>query len=476
MADIVLIYGSEDKDIAKKLVKHLETRWSVWWDQFIKERFAEEINHEIQSASCVLALWSETSRLKDTVRDDAQLAKDHDVRIIGVTLDGCKPAYGFGGYSSTSLSDWNGKADHPAFEALFSRLLSVLPAPQAPDRPTNIANSRLQLPTLFLSVSSFETQLVPDQAVKALTIAEAPAILVSAWDLVERREPTSLIRELRAFRETGGFVLLDSGNYESSRLMMHEWEPEDLAQALRHDLHDWVFCFDKLAHFNFDKDTTPEGISDKIISMAKRDQGFTDAPILPVVHAPPSSNSGYQFELIPEITRIVAEALQPQLIGIPERELGAGIVQRVKTMRAIRKELDTLSFYQPVHLLGTGNPWTVAIMAAAGADTFDGLEWCRTVVDHENDRLNHFQHFDLFAWQAELSSSIVVQEALKEGSGVDYSGKVAFHNLDYFLDFGIKLREAASKGRLESFVGARLGKAAVQVLHEAAPELFDHDL
>lgn len=278
MADLVLIYGSEDKNIAKKLVKHLETRWSVWWDEYIKERFAEEINQEIQSASCVIVLWSKTSIKKDTVRDDVQLAKDHKVCIVGVTLDDSKPAYGFGGYSSTSFSSWDGKADHQKYEALFSRLLSVLPSPQAPDRPINIANGRLQLPTLFLSVSSFETQLVPDQAVKALTIAKAPAILVSAWDLVERREPASLISELRAFRETGGFVLLDSGNYESSRLMMHEWEPEDLAQALRHDLHDWVFCFDKLAHFNFDKDTTPEGISDKIVNMAKRDQGFTNAP------------------------------------------------------------------------------------------------------------------------------------------------------------------------------------------------------
>jgi queuine/archaeosine tRNA-ribosyltransferase len=210
--------------------------------------------------------------------------------------------------------------------------------------------------------------------------------------------------------------------------------------------------------------------------MIQRDRGFSKLPILPVVHVPPSKNSGYQFELIPRITRLLAEKLQPKLIGIPERELGAGIVQRIETMKAIRSELDELPFYQPVHLLGTGNPWTVAIMAAAGADTFDGLEWCRTVVDHENDRLNHFQHFDLFSWQAELSSSVIVQESLKENSGVDYAGKVAFHNLDYFLQFGEELRDAVSKGRMEGFVTARLGKAAVKKLHEAMPRIFDRDL
>lgn len=483
MADIVVIYGKEDKQVAGKLAALLETRWNVWWDKYIKERFAEEIQKEISEARCVVVLWSKTSRLKDTVRDDVQLAKDHGVSIVGVSLDGCRPGYGYIGYSSSQFSEWDGTNEHPAYKDLFSRLISVLPIPQPPGQPKALANGRVPLPTLFLSVSSFETQLAPDQAVKALRICKVPAILVSAWDLVKRkktdpisRDPAALIEELRMYRDEGGFVLLDSGNYESSRLSMHDWAAADLEQALSHGLHDWAFCFDKLSNFNFEKNRAPTAIAKRVTELVQYDMCFTDAPILPVVHAPPSDDSGYHFELLPTITRLVAEELQPDLIGIPERELGAGLVERTETMRAIRKELDALSFYQPVHLLGTGNPWTVSIMAAAGADTFDGLEWCRTVVDRENDRLNHFQHFDLFSWQAELSASVIVRESLKEGSGVDFAGKVGFHNIDYFLEFGTKLRDAASKGRLEGFVTARLGKAAVEKLHDAAPGIFDDEV
>jgi hypothetical protein len=244
LADIVLIYGKENKETAKHLVSHLEERWSIWWDEHIKVRFAEEIQEEIHSARCAVVLWSQESREKDTVRDDAQLAKDHDVPIVGVSLDGSKPAYGFGGYLSSPLWDWNSKSDHPDFEKLFARLKRLLPAPQAPKQRSAIANGRVPLPQIFLSVSSFETQLVPDQAVKALRIAGVPAILVSAWDLVElqkpdplERDPTALIEELRRYREAGGFILLDSGNYESSRLSMHDWEPSDLEQALGLGLH-----------------------------------------------------------------------------------------------------------------------------------------------------------------------------------------------------------------------------------------------
>ena len=473
MADIVLIYGREDEGVAGELIRHLETRWSVWWDKRIKERFSEEIEAEIKKARCAVVLWSEKSRVKDFVRDEVELAKGKNVPIVSVSLDGCKPGFGFGGYTTTPLDDWNGKVDHPAYEKFFSRLTSLLKATKAPPRPTAIANSRVPLPTLYLSVSSFETQLLPDQAVTALRIAQAPAILVSAWDLVRRREPNALIKELEKYRSAGGFVLLDSGNYESSRLQVHQWDPEDLEEAMAHAMHDWAFCFDKLSHFNFDENRTPEQITEKIVEIVKRDLEFTSTAVLPVVHVPQLENSGYKIKIIPEVARRVADELRPELIGIPERELGAGIVQRAQTMQAIRRELNTLSFYQPVHLLGTGNPWTVAIMVAAGADTFDGLEWCRTVVDHDNDRLNHFQHFDLFSLQAELSDSAVVEAAQKNEFGVAFAGRVAFHNLDYFKKFGDKLRDAVSKGRLESFVSACLGKLAIEILNEAIPGIFD---
>lgn len=474
VADIFLIYGREDENVAGKLVEHLETRWCVWWDKRIRERFLDEIPVEIKRARCAVVLWSKTSRERDFVHDEVRLAKQHKVLIISISLDGSEPGLGFGGYTTSPLQGWNGKVDHPVYEALFLRLMSVLPPPKAPPRPTALAKDRVPLPTLFLSVSSFETQLLPDQAVKALRIAQAPAILVSAWDLVKRRNPTSLIKELKKYRSDGGFVLLDSGNYESSRLQAHEWEPKDLEEAMAHAMHDWAFCFDKLSHFKVDENLSPEQIAEKVVEIVKRDQEFTATTVLPVVHVPKLGNFGYDTKIIPKVVRLVADKLRPELIGIPERELGAGIVERTKTMRAIRVELNALSFYQPVHLLGTGNPWTVAIMVAAGADAFDGLEWCRTVVDHEKDRLNHFQHFDLFIWQAKLSGSVFVKKAIEEETEVAFAAKVAFHNLDYFNGFGDKLRYAADKGRLESFVSMCLGKPAMEILNEAIPGIFDN--
>ena len=77
----------------------------------------------------------------------------------------------------------------------------------------------------------------------------------------------------------------------------------------------------------------------------------------------------------------VAKELDCNVIAVPERELGDGILERSKSVRRIRRVLDNTGRYRLIHILGTGNPYSILLLAAAGADLFDGLEWCRTVAD-----------------------------------------------------------------------------------------------
>jgi queuine/archaeosine tRNA-ribosyltransferase len=140
-------------------------------------------------------------------------------------------------------------------------------------------------------------------------------------------------------------------------------------------------------------------------------------------------------------------------------------------MRNIRMELDKLPFYQPVHLLGTGNPWSVAVLLAAGADSFDGLEWCRMVVDRQHHRLNHFQHFDFFTFQAEFADSAVTRAAIADDK-VDFAGKVAFHNLDYFMEFSARMQETVAESSYEVLVTELLGGETRKQLNRELLELF----
>lgn len=466
MADIYIVYCREDHPVAEKLYGLLSQQWDTWWDDKIIGDFAKVIEEEIPKAGCVVPIFSKHSRSKATFTDELRLAQKSKKELLPIKLDESDAPYSFGHYSCSNMRNWNGEIDHPGFKQLRRRLAQVVRPRVKPTRSALIDNTGVSLPALFLSVSSYDTQLVPSDAVRALRVFGAPTILVSAYDLISRREPGTLIKELKKYRREGGFVLIDSGTYEASRLGDKYWSKTDLKEALSQTQHDLAFCFDDM-NPNVGQNINVKETIETVI----QNRDLTDSPVLPIVHAPKLKNGGYKLEHIPQIIRRVSEKLEPPLIAIPERELGAGLIARARTIQKIRQELSKLSFYQPLHILGTANPWSVAILTAAGADTFDGLEWCRMAIDRVGDRLHHFQHFDFFEYQASFADSIITREALKD-TAIDFAGKVAFHNLDYFSCFLDDLREFTKEKNLEAFVVRLTGKDITNQLKKQVPGLF----
>ena len=164
--------------------------------------------------------------------------------------------------------------------------------------------------------------------------------------------------------------------------------------------------------------------------------------------------------------------MRPIVVAVPERELGNGILARASMVRDIRQALNTLGFYQPLHLLGTGNPLSIAIFSAVGADSFDGLEWCRTVANSRTGALYHFQQFDLF-WQSETYGSLLVMDAVTSDR-IEYSGKVVFHNLDFFSTWMAQISENLRIGKIDIFLTEKIpgGADSMKLLGKAVPEVF----
>lgn len=466
MADIYIVYSSPNVETVRKLVDLLSNQWEVWWDDKIVGKFAAVIERELPNSKCVVPIWSSASRDSDMVRDEISLAKKLGMQMIPAKIDDCEAPYGFGGYSSVDLRGWDGQSDHPGFQQLVRRLASVVPPRAKPRRPLSIGAGRIPLPAVFLSVSSHETQLAPLEAMKALRLFGVPTVLISAYDMLPRRRPRGMLRELSRFRAQDGFVLINSGNYEASRRGDERWSPKDLKLALAHTPHDWAYCFDVMNVSKSDSRAV-----EQIVEAVQRDCAYTSAPMLPIVHARKIRGGGYDLDELPTVIRELANRLNPPLVSIPERELGPGLIARAKTVRHIREELDKLPFYQPLHLLGTGNPLSIAVLTAAGADSFDGLEWCRVAVDRDTGRLHHFQHFDFFIYQALLANSRVTIDAVND-ERVDFAGKVAFHNLDFYASFTKELQQSAERNTLHAFVVGFLGKANTRQLTEHIPDLF----
>jgi queuine/archaeosine tRNA-ribosyltransferase len=454
VADIFIAYSSKNETIAKKLHDCLKHQWDIVYDYYTVGDFADYIEKEINISKCLIAIFSENSKESIFFRDELSLAQDQNIPILGLKIDGSDNPIGFRSISCCNFSGWDGDQTFADLRKLKARISKVVPPKSSPERPIHISNGKVPLPILFQSVSSFETQLPTDEAIEALDIFKFPSILVSTYDLEKREEynPKNFIKNLITFKENGGIILLDSGSYEKCRNNNKSWNREKFHELLKKIPYDLIFCFDE-----YDlKQDVPELVAEIIESVAK-DQLQTSVPVLPIIHARTNYNGEYLFDSLPELVFEVTKRLSPPLIAIPERELGDGLLERIKNITKIRALLNNFAYYQPIHILGTGDPIVIPFFIAAGADSFDGLEWCRKVVDRDQHRLHHFHHFDLFAYQAECADSPITRNAINQAE-VKFIAKVIFHNLDFYTDFICKLRTSTINGNIRGFITENLPK------------------
>lgn len=299
------------------------------------------------------------------------------------------------------------------------------------DTELYIEGTPLQLPCFFPSVSSVRTNLKPVDYIDLLDSSGYPLFLISAYDLAHcsdsQRQRVDTV--LKQSKERGSVILMDSGNYESFWKTDKAWQPDNFHKITGISHYHLCFCYD-----NQDPPSDSKSIAKDVVSSVLRDRNHALGTVIPIVHGSEAS--------LPDAVRMVAAQLQPILVAVPERELGEGIIKRTQTVRKIRKTLNTLGTYYPLHLLGTGNPLSIITYALAGADSFDGLEWCQTTVDHKTGKLLHFQQWDLIRHQTEWG----------ESSSLPYTLSVLMHNLDFYEEFTANLREAIHSGYMESFI------------------------
>jgi hypothetical protein len=142
MSDIFISYARADKERAELLAEVFSREgWSVWWDREIPpgKSFDETIETALNSARCVIVLWSKDSVSSRWVKTEAAEGAARGI-LIPALIDKAQIPLEFKRIEAADLSDWLGISPHSEFDQLLKTVASILggSAPtQIKQMPTN---------------------------------------------------------------------------------------------------------------------------------------------------------------------------------------------------------------------------------------------------------------------------------------------------------------------------------------------------
>ena len=109
MADVFISYSRSDRPTAEVLAQAIQERgWSVWWDRKIGagESFDRIIERELESARCVVVIWSKTSVESEWVKNEAAAAVERGA-FVPVMTDPVRLPIEFRRKQTIDLSGWD---------------------------------------------------------------------------------------------------------------------------------------------------------------------------------------------------------------------------------------------------------------------------------------------------------------------------------------------------------------------------------
>jgi hypothetical protein len=323
-----------------------------------------------------------------------------------------------------------------------------------------IGNRSFETPVLVPSVSSFETQLKPRDALLLQYTLQEPISLVSAYDVSLDRD--QLIPLCRTFRDQG-VLLLDSGGYESSRISRYtqddkqeRWNFQKFAEIASEDTYDFIFSYD----YFLEEGEPAAAYRDRLLDKFRSHADILEiTKLIPVVHLQTlDGKHPLTDDEIADIFGSIAAGIESQFVAVPERELGIGLPDRARLTKRIAFAMRQRASECRLHILGCGNLLSFSALAVAGAMMCDGLEWCRTLAAHDF-HLHHFQHKDLFV-DPEYYKGKPAAEFMIEGTTLNYPTSVAVRNLLSFQAFTETLHARLKQHTVHDFIREYFGQMA----------------
>ena len=201
MADVFISYANENRDTARKLAASLEARgWSVWWDRKIQagQTFDQVIERELETARCVIVLWSKESISSEWVKNEAALAAERGV-LVPALIDSVRPPLEFRRRQAADLVGWNGDTAHLGFLALTDAIATTTNIAAAAPPAESFPPARVNRGKLVWILAAVATIAIALTAYWGLR--QPPRDVTGRWDFEPSEKRLKMYLDLKTVGE-----------------------------------------------------------------------------------------------------------------------------------------------------------------------------------------------------------------------------------------------------------------------------------
>ena len=315
-------------------------------------------------------------------------------------------------------------------------------------------NKTLVTPTYFPAISSFGIKHGIRRLIELVVRQRFPRLLISAYDLHKMKKEVRegiITKELQGYVDDS-FLFLDSGMFESYWLRDSKWTMESYKQIAK------KFPFDIFTSLDFFPmvDDVSSGIVSSAIRRIKESRGISNSPgFAPIIHG---VNPKALVAMVESIMKKIPNDWS--IIAVPERDCGRTILEKANTIARIRRTINENRENTILHILGCGNPKSLALFSFCGADSFDSLDWIKYAINPISHSLDDFSYLDYLSCDCRVCT----------GSERQYEEKVFLHNLTYYQELIKSIQTSIRKDQISEFIEERLGSEIALIAERALRE------
>lgn len=231
------------------------------------------------------------------------------------------------------------------------------------------ASTPLLIPS-FSSRAAIPSQLSIEMAIDIMSEIITDVSLISAYDVYHSkgRFPKLEAQNL-LFIDSGGYEciadnnLTDIGFYKPPS---NEWDAQKHVETI-----DAFSTPIPLVLISYDHPHQRCSIDEQIHSASDL---FAGRDVLKEILLKSSSRSPID---VGQVSQNIESLREFDVLGMTEKELGATVLTRMKSIAHLRLEMEKVGLQIPIHIFGSLDPITSPLYYLSGADIFDGLSWLR---------------------------------------------------------------------------------------------------